>query len=131
MNANSGELPPTINVATTTRQPTTESNGGQLINNAYYSIIPRLAAPPVSVVNWPNLGGMDLRLGLLHPTNFGSSSFQTSNNGFMGASDPLIEPMLAYRLRQTQRSTSDTSMPDAGPQSVRSLSMSSVNGFYF
>ena len=37
-----------------------------------------------------------------------------NNPGFMG-SDPFLEPGLAHRLRQSQRSIDDISMPDAGP----------------
>ncbi|OKL58415.1 hypothetical protein UA08_06217 [Talaromyces atroroseus] len=89
--------------------------------------VPESAPAPLPAMNWPGFT-MDPRLNL-HPTNFGT--FQNQGAGFMGSADPFIEPLLAHRLRQTQRSIDDVSMPDAGPISVSSRAMSSVNGMSY
>ncbi|EED12629.1 conserved hypothetical protein [Talaromyces stipitatus ATCC 10500] len=89
------------------------------------SINPTTAQAPPPMMNWPNFTA-DPRFNL-NPTNFGGLQ---NNPGFMG-SDPFIEPGLAHRLRQTQRSIDDISMPDAGPISVSSRAMSSIAGMSF
>jgi hypothetical protein len=89
--------------------------------------VPDTTPAPHPLMNWPNFT-MDPRLNL-NPTNFGT--FQNNSVGFMGSADPLIEPLLAHRLRQTQRSLDDVSMPDAGPMSVSSRAISSVNGMSY
>lgn len=91
---------------------------------------------PAPMMNLPNFA-MDPRFNL-NPTNFGGApptmmnwpNFAQNNPGFMG-SDPFIEPGLAHRLRQSQRSIDDISMPDAGPISVSSRAMSSIAGMSF
>jgi hypothetical protein len=88
-------------------------------------INPTTVQPLPPMTNWPNFA-MDPRFNL-NPTNFGGIQ---NNPGFMG-SDPFLEPGLAHRLRQAQRSIDDISMPDAGPISVSSRAMSSIAGMSF
>lgn len=92
---------------------------------AQKSFVPAPApqAPP-PVMNWANIYG-DSRLNL-QPSNFGGMY----NNGFTGL-DPFVDAPIAHRINQTQRSLDDISMPDAGPMSVSSRVMSSVNGMSY
>jgi hypothetical protein len=91
---------------------------------AQKSFVPAPPQPPPPMMNWANIYG-DSRLNL-QPSNFGGMY----NNGFTGL-DPFVDPPMAHRVNQTQRSLDDISMPDAGPMSVSSRAMSSVNGMSY
>ncbi|CRG91532.1 putative RNA-binding protein C23E6,01c [Talaromyces islandicus] len=93
---------------------------------AQKSFVPAPAAPqpPPPAMNWANIYG-DSRLNL-QPSNFGGMY----NNAFTGL-DPFVDPPMAHRINQMQRSLDDISMPDAGPMSVSSRAMSSINGMSY
>lgn len=85
---------------------------------------PQAQQAPPPVMNWANIYG-DNRLNL-QPSNFGGM-FNTGFNGL----DPFVDPPMAHRINPTQRSLDDISMPDAGPMSVSSRAMSSINGMSY
>ncbi|KAE8548509.1 hypothetical protein EYB25_008887 [Talaromyces marneffei] len=105
-----------------TRHDTTRYEPNWMMGFEGWAHKPATAQAPPPMMNWPNF--------TLNHMNFGCAPNAPNNPGFMG-SDPFIEPGLAHRLRQSQHSIDDISMPDAGPISVSSRAMSSIAGMSF
>ncbi|KAH8692414.1 hypothetical protein BGW36DRAFT_45731 [Talaromyces proteolyticus] len=110
------------------RAPGNEGNHQELCQHmpqwsTHKSFAPASAPPPLAIP-WSDIY-RDRRLNL-HPSNFGNMF----NNGY-GGSDPFFDPPMVHRNHQTRHSIGDISMPDAGPLSVSSRAMSSVNGMSY